>query len=191
MAIIKSSLNVNELIREKESIAKRIAYSFVRKYPSKKDDIIAAAYLGLVTAINNWENVAYDENIDPYINVTVVSKIKEFLHKDALIPVPRKRYAAGRRPPDIFFFDYSDSSSRYLHPQHLDRLDNLLKEDLIKKLKLSTFEVQVIEMRMSGYTFREIGPKFGRSGSWAKHVINEIRRKAIENGKEILSDVGP
>ena len=93
-ALSCDSLIVDDLIDCYIPTAMRSASWYVRKAPTKRDDIFGAGLYGLVIACHRaCDGRLKDDNIEYYIKSIVLWAVQDFLRKDFLVAIPQREFS--------------------------------------------------------------------------------------------------
>lgn len=173
-------------------LASQIAGRYMWRHPHKTEDIVAAAMLGLVKAVEWAPTRLEDTNITPYIVSTIHRHISDFLETDHLIKIPRdaykKRLQANKYIPIIFDIDpkEDDEENREydtvgsFDPPVYDTDKPIEFEDLCSSLELTHEERRIIDLRVKGYTQQEVGEIIGKKRQWIGFVLEKLQERYIK-----------
>jgi len=169
-----------DLILAHIDTAQVTAIHYYMKYPNKYFDIISSAYLGLCQAVTWAQKKLVDNNITPYIIVTIRRFISEYIDDDSLIRIPR---SAIRK-----MLKLNDDEIEAMFPKTIDNIDVKNQADkpqfyidvyeVINRLGLTNREKQILKLRVQGFTYREIGDELQIDHAWIARKIYSIRIKA-------------
>lgn len=167
------------IIGEHMKLARSIGIWYARRHRRQPDDLIGAANLGLVQAVQ-WacEGRLRDHNITPYIVVTIHRFCREAIEADHTVIVARKarkHYLATRGNP----------CSVEVHDETI--IDDSPDKNIIYGELMSTFCTRhrvVIEYRLAGYTQVEISQKLNVSQPMVHKYLKEIKERL-----SMMSDV--
>lgn len=150
----------------------QIASPYIKHYPDKQDDILQAAYMGIVIAVDRAPKKLYNDNISGYITTTVHSSIAEFLRKDHLVYgatcIPCTTKVAVKEDEDNS--EYNNDAEALLFPPQYDD-EALVVADFVNRLSPNLRRVCLL--RLEGYTDIEIATRFDVSSE----TIRELRGK--------------
>ena len=194
----------DKIIIELIPLARIAASKYARLFKEKQADIYAQAMLGLVQAVA-WasEGRLKDDNIEPYVWVTVKRFVFDLIRQDHVIVVPayvRESFLKElkKEEPSLNRFErrerFEELLKKYIVTTGiLDKLndddetiqDALLVEDddipglreLYRMLTLSKREAIVLEYLIQGFTLREICTLTAKSLGSITYSINKIREK--------------
>jgi len=172
-------------------IVYNISSKYVRGFPSKSDDIIASANLGMIEgltqAIRQEKEV---EEMGGYVWINVHKEIINFLIADKLVPIPRsyirkmKIEAMDRGELETFTVQSLFPILFHLAKSVEDDTRVAKNEwnwwgvlDIMDWLKLTDLEKQVCWYKIQGYTYREIAEKMECSAMWPNLVMKEVKKK--------------
>jgi DNA-directed RNA polymerase specialized sigma subunit len=153
------------------------------------------------------ENVMTDANITPYLYVRTRGAILDFCSVDSLIPIPRGEFKQRMEIEDARDFvtrtNQTESKNVMHYDVHLggvcenlaviipidtaeaqnavdiptyDEAPNSM-EELYFKLRLNDTEIEVVSMRMEGYTISEIGKHVNLTKMRISQIVDEIKLK--------------
>lgn len=167
------------IIEEHMKLAKMIGIWYARKHRRQPDDLIGAANLGLVQAVQwSCEGRLRDHNITPYIVVTIHRFCREAIEADHTVVVARKarkHYLATIGNP--VSRELVDDTAIEDSPDK-----NLLYGELMAMF--CTRHRVVIELRLAGYTQVEISNKLSVSQPMVHKYLREIKERL-----SLMSDV--
>lgn len=164
----------------------QIASGYVGRFRSKKEDIISAAMLGLVSAVDRAPRVLYNNNIAAYITTSVHSHIHDFLLHDQLIYIPAKRLQELRQTKLVPYtttltpkedednLEYSNESDAEVLPEIYD-INELEVLDFINQL--DDMETMIFKLRVEEYNNVEIGARLGVSAEYVGQIRERIKEK--------------
>lgn len=183
-------LSIKKMIELHSDYIRRIAYNFSKKLPNLKDDMSSAANFGLVQAVR-WlaEGRGYDGNISGFIIKTVKRFIFEFLDDSYTIIVPgtsvRKlgksrvmtlSYNETRWTKNQYFDNVNWAEPYLIQKKVQEDFDEEIKEHL-EGINLSLREKMVIDLRLQGFTDKEIGVKLYVSDVMIFKIRQELQHK--------------
>lgn len=184
--------SIEEMIEIHKDYIRRIAYNFSKKMPNLRDDMLASADLGLVQAVR-WlaEGRGYDENISGFIIKTTKRFIHEFLDKayTVIVPGPSVRRLGKSRvmtisyncpinpQGSIDFREYNRWFEPYLIQKKVqENFDAEILEHL-EGINLTPRQRMVIDLRLQGFTDKEIGVKLYVSDVMIFKMRRELEHK--------------
>ena len=160
------------IIFEHMAMARSIAVWYARKHRRQVDDLVAAANLGLVQAVQ-WacEGRLHDHNITPYIVTTLHRFCRDAIEADHTVVVERRarrHYVETRgKPVSVEVAD--------------DRItESVADKNILLVELLETFCTRhraVIELRLGGWTQCEIAEKLNVSQPMVCKYIKEIKER--------------
>lgn len=189
-----------EIILEFRGLARSLARHAVARHPRCADDIRSAAAFGLVQAVNWAQARMYNNYIGPYITTTVRRFIRDYLEQNHTIRVPRKEWMKmierlnledlddweRMRAEKTFYTAFlvispsTDDGGSFLEESPslaVDDKDMTTIRDICDYLRLSAYELQVVQKRMENYTFEEIAQCFGRGNKTIQDDLKRIQRR--------------
>jgi RNA polymerase sigma factor (sigma-70 family) len=160
------------IIEEHMKLARSIGVWYARRHRRLPDDLISAANLGLVQAVQ-WacQGRLRDHNITPYIVVTIHRYCREAIEADHTVVVARKarrHYVATKGLP----------VSKEIVDEHA--IDDHPDKRILYAELMETFCVRhrvVIELRLAGYTQVEISEKLNVSQPMVHKYLKEIKER--------------
>lgn len=206
--ITKSDTLATKLIELHMPLANIEAARFWRSRPDKRDDIRSQAHVGVVQAIRWAPERMKDNNISPYVRVTIRRFVREFLEQDHLIPVPKDKWQEMVKALNLEEMDPHDAdrAMRDLRSQFLVLQGSLIGpdgsflEDFSQSLEpsiartdpdaftfreiqdlmhLSANERVILELRARGHTLEEIGAALDRRKSMMHKIIKDLQYRYI------------
>jgi RNA polymerase sigma factor (sigma-70 family) len=160
------------IITEHMPLCSQIGRWYARKNRRQPDDLISAAYLGLVQAVQwSCEGRLKDHNITPYIVVTVHRFCRDAIEADHTVIIERRARKEYREKK-------GEGLSAQLTDQHV--IEAPVDRRMIYAELMDTFCVRyqaVIELRLAGYTQCEIAEKLNVSQPMVHKYIKEIKEK--------------
>jgi len=175
-------------VRYAERIACQVAK---RRGYSKEDieDLISVARLAAVEAV--MRNGLGDSKLRAYIVQYVNGRIKDHISKRPTVPVPRYeirkeilRAQEAKEEPD---FDRLIPHAENILNTKYHMFTKLDYEDLFKHYKMSKVEIDIIKMRIQGYTYCEINNFFKKSHGWCNYMLRKLREKIERNNDGVRS----
>ena len=157
----------------------QICGGYINRYPYKKNDIVSAAMLGLVKAVDWSRTRLKNGNIAGYITTTVHSHISNFLRTDKLIKgncnlVPYTIKISSIKYDEENWREYYNEAEATLLPPQYDE-DDIMVTDLINQFLI--WEQKIIKMKLQGYTNTEIAKRLGVSKEWIGQSLVKIQKK--------------
>ena len=180
-----------KLILSHMRLALYIAGRYMVNNRRRQDDLISAALYGLTVAVDKSKHVLKDNNITPYIYVTVEHYVRDFVFKDSLVPIPRETYkkmqASGGIGQFTTYFEMTHlddtDEENWSYPELIDRLPSV--SDDVTNLELDEFKkkihrdddtlVYVLDRLIEGYTYREISDEIGVTHSRIQQLVKIMR----------------
>lgn len=146
-------MNVDDLIRENFGLVVTIANSFKPNELSDKLDYIQAGSIGLFKAIKNYSG---EIKFSTYASILIRREILREVYKNKSV------WAIS------YSFEFLDKLCEISYNKRCIKecLPNLDKE-----------ESCILDMRLAGFSLKEIGESYGNSKQWAKSRIQDIIRK--------------
>jgi len=194
-----------QVIIQAVPLARGLARKYIRFNQEKKEDIYAAAMLGLCQAVDfALQGRLKDNNIGPYINVTVRRFIRTFLEKDHLIHVPKDSWNKmikslnldDMQPYDrmialrklkakflVFQGSKQKADGEFLADGRSGLAilshdpDFLTQEEILLKMRLTRFESKLLEMRGQGMTQTEIAEHFSKSQPYINQTLKKLQAR--------------
>lgn len=186
----------------------RLACSIVSKFlvgrRQKTDDILAAGLLGLCQAVEWAQERMVDDNIAPYIVVTVSRHIRDFLESDSLIPIPRKTFvkmiqdqlSSGAKLFNVLPLiqpiekklkedeenEQDDTTS--LEPTYYDEVWNLEQDELYERIHATEREKGIVQLLLEEWTYRDIAGMYGISYARVNQIVKDLRERVLNLGEE-------
>lgn len=165
-----------------------LAYKLARKYGP---DAIGNAMLGLVQGVTWARTALYDNNIGPYLNITIRRFITEHLNRDHLIPIPREAWRKMLQSLSLENLDDAEAQqvlktfyTRWLvllsdeNPDIvIEDPNELIFKEAWEKLNLTELEAEVLTLRLQGYTLQEIGSFVNRSHPAVFQILKKIQKR--------------
>jgi len=156
-----------------------IAARYASYFPDSREDILAEMYCGILDAIGKVDRLK-DNGISGWIVSHIHGHIANFLRENKLIHIPRssdvKHYfhsyfsmEYGKEDEDNTAYVYSGPIS--ILPFTVDD-DKLVVTDFLNHL--SKREAKIVQMKMEGYTDREIASKIGLTASRIGQILKEV-----------------
>jgi len=196
------------LIKAHITIANKIAGHYARYNHYRREDLYAVAFLGLCEAVDRAAYVLEDNGITPYLARSIKGKIQTFLCSDCLIPIPRGEFKKRMETEDASDYIARTSNddltldtfyggvieniaviipltNRVMENLDIPTTDHSLDKmsDLYHKMGLTEIECQIIDMRLDGRTYDEIGTALGMTGQ-------AVRGCHLQNIKSKLGKLG-
>lgn len=189
-----------KLIEGHIRLAISVAGYFVSISSIRKDDLIQSSLLGLTQAVEWVPDRLKDNNIAPYIVVTVKRFIRDFLNRDHLIPIEKTAYKKlCEKHGGIGFLPYFNTIDKadveYDDDNFIDRTP-AIQDDLSYLWMTEFFQYlhkgdekykKIINYLMEDYNQVEIAEKMGVS----KQAINQsvtIIRSRVEYWRKNYED---
>jgi DNA-directed RNA polymerase specialized sigma subunit len=172
------------------------AGKFMFTHMRKKNDIVAAAMLGLVQAVTWAETRLYDDEITPYIYETVCRHIQDFLEEDWVITMPGSTHRLSVRtadkendpnlivkPPRTITLPNDEGNTniyRRLSTHAVsETAEAMVFEDFCLHSHLTDVEKAVLHLLLESYTIDEmVGKVIGERGK----PVSRIRIYQIVDG---------
>lgn len=164
-----------QLIKSHIGLAKYLAKKASYRSPHLYDVFVADALYGLVKAVNDAEEALKDNNITPYISRKIYGILSRSLTEQQAVRTPystiKRREKEGKETKVVFSFSLSgvltknDTRSDEAPPKKDRHKKSILSvthgsmyelRDLIKHSIRKEFEQQVVDLRIQGYTDKEI-----------------------------------
>lgn len=179
---------VNDVIENQMGMAKSLAVRFMMTNINRSEDVLSAAYMGLVHAVN-WIYDHPEKDFDPdrlgsLINTIIRRWIIDYLDHDTIIPIARRTISDHAErgsvllPPKVFrweamkdFENYEILDNGYLQEQ------NTLEIRIELDNHLTDTEKTVLDLKLRGYNQYEIANMMKCSQPWVNLVVGEIRDK--------------
>jgi len=160
-----NNLKSNDIILKHLNFAHKAAQPYIATVPQKKDIIISAAYEGITLAVNRIKNnPPAHKNLKSFIWVTITGTIQDTLHKDCLVQCPR-------------------GQERYKYKSlvglkaHVPEVNPFAESDLIKTLRMTQVEQDILKLRVEGYTLIEIGMQLSLSHTTVSNKLSSLVRR--------------
>jgi len=175
------------LIMSHVRLVLQICGGYVARYPKKKDDIVSAAMIGLVEAVDRMCAHVHN-NIGGYITIKVHSAIHKFLSEDHVIRIPQKQIKKmreenilpytinlhGKVQEDEDNTAYTNDAEISLLPPQYDENDYEIHDFLNY---LSTQEQEVLKLRLENHTGRDIAKILRISPARVSQILDDIGKK--------------
>lgn len=154
--------------------AEKGALWVAQRHPHRRDDLVGAAYLGLVIAMENiLKGSLTHDNFRGYINTIVKGHIYDFIKYDHPIIVPRDRKG------EDFVYDNVAAIT-------LPAAEVYTQEESIEILNLNPIQLRVLRLREEGHRQTVIAEILNCQRQWINEIMSAIRckaRLAINEGK--------
>ena len=152
----------DDIIQANMDLAKKIGLGFARRKHRPADDMVAAAYFGLVQAAQ-WaiEGRCEEKYLVPYIVETIKRFCREDVEKDHTIVIDHRAKT----------YMYKESLSDYGVDQSPDA--RLLWEEELDQL--SPRHRAIVEMRVAGYNGLEIAAVLGVTHQMITKNLKELK----------------
>jgi len=179
----------DQLIESHVPLAAYIGRKFAYHYPERRDDIIAASFLGLTQAVDWAATRLTDDTIAPYISTTVKRFITDFIESDSLMPIPRKMYKQLRVKGSLLpFFNSMESSQEdeenYCPADYTENVPSVEfdegADELLAHIIRDDRDQVIIDLLLEHYTMQEIGDELGLSKQYISMLIGSIRFRATQ-----------
>lgn len=159
----------NELIEKYKSTVEAIAMKYINS-PLEKDDLVQEGMIGLLAAINSYNNEKGAKFVT-YASRCINNSVQTALRKFSRIKdIPQNSIVALE--DDLFDGQVVLSAEdEYLAKESVSNLTEILYEDL------SSFENEVLRLYMIGCSYNEIAEKLGKNSKAIDNAIQRIRKK--------------
>jgi len=185
----KDETSREKLILHHVRLACYIAGRYIKHYKWREDDLIGAALLGLIQAVDWVPERLKDNNITPYIAVTVRRHVTDFLQNDHVINVKRKEFkkrAQNGIQCAPYFHQVEDDERDEENPQSgytLDATPHIMHDfsgtdELYKFLATNDKYAMILSLLMEEYTPTEIATEMGITKQYVSWMIQHIRKRA-------------
>ncbi len=169
--------NFDEIFSEKITTIEMIASKYCCNNQSEKDDLIQEGLIGLIAAIEN-----FDENrncsFDTYSNKCIKNKMLSYIYKQ-------------NKRNEIYEVDFYDIAEKLLKTSNALSseeifLGNEAKNELEKFIveNLSNLEYKVLNLKMRGYSYKEISFLLTKSEKTIDRALQRSRKKILVYLKE-------
>ena len=176
-----------KLIMSHVRLVLQICGGYVARYPEKKDDIVSAAMLGLVEAVDRMR-VHVHNNIGGYVTIRVHSSIHKFLINDYAIRIPQKQIKKLKEehilPYTINFnskiqedednYAYENDADTSLLPPQYDDHEHEISDFLNY---LTAQEQEILTLRLENHTGRDIAKIIQISPARVSQILCDIGEK--------------
>lgn len=166
-----------------------LAIHLAQRYPKgKRDDYIAQAFLGVTQAVDWAPTRLTDDNISPYVRVTIRRFLNEFFTSDSLLPIERRAYA--KMAEENKFVPYvrtieavEDDEENYVPSDDLDVCPAVVDDEALVGRELYNHVVKdgktqtIIEGLMKGLSMEAIGASMGCSKQYISKQVAIIRER--------------
>lgn len=176
------------LILEFMGDALRQKWRHVRNNPTKGDDIHSVALLALVEAVDWWIVHRKDDNLSSVVCHFVNLQIRDYLLYDHTVRCPKSQ----KKKPVIVSATlhdnngqcYEDFTLNYQKVTTQTPDSKMAYEELIQNMGLSYRQRTILDLRIKGYTFREIGSVLRLSPTRVYEILEQIaeRYTRVNNG---------
>lgn len=168
------------LIRIHIDLANVIAKRYWSRRPQFRDEIKSAAHYAVVKTVNRVvDGDSLTENLTGSIALRVRGEIILFLTKNYVVRIPKMLFKLRMPLPKMYSLgDKDEIFANSVTPSTVDY--ELVCVDLRTKLALTPDELAIINLRIEGHTFEEIGEKLGCCKSNIHRILCNIRQKYIE-----------
>jgi len=168
----------DDLILGHVRLTLQICGGYVGRYPHKKDDIVSAAMLGLVKAVDRAREHLDHDNISGYITLKIHSHISDYLKNDKLIRgpadlVPYTMSIANRSMDQDAGEYYNDAENVVLPPQYDE--DDIIINDFLNQLP--GMQRKIVELKLMSYTNNEIAKRLGVSTGYIWQILLKVQEK--------------
>jgi RNA polymerase sigma factor (sigma-70 family) len=177
----------------------KLAMAIVGRYYGRTrnsaDDLVGAALYGLCQAVEWAPKRLHDHNITPYIVSTIHRHISDHIEQNHLVRIPRETYKNLRetgsvvplpidknRDLDIFIDDEEYEYVDRVTPVHKDDTPQIIIDEIRSSLMLTDFEDKMLDLKLKGFTYREIADRLGSSFQWIDNLFIGLRERAIRRG---------
>lgn len=180
----------DEIIESHIRLALTLAGRFMTRHPRRKDDLISASLLGLTQAVEWAPDRLYDNNITPYICITVIRFLRDYVQQDHVITVERRALKAGMmegmkvipymqpyEADDRDEENYQDGGYFDVTPAVYDLDDN---QELFNYLNDNPTTEYIMTCLTEGYTYQEIADDLCLSKQRIGQLVIALRQKADE-----------
>lgn len=166
---------ITVVIKHHARLAVKIATQYAAVIPSKSDDLVSAALLGLTTAVN-WIAAGRcpHDNIVGYIIVTIHRFCSEFIEYDSQVRIPRDAVKT-------YGIDIAEHLASFEHNNDIldiDETDTHVRECIALAIS-NSFEDFVIRKREEGYTDAEIANMCGCSRQTIQLLRQDIYKRFL------------
>ncbi len=190
----------NEIVGGHLRLGVSIAARFATKSKFRIDDLIGEMFLSLIESVTKFcTDSGYDDNITPYIITCIHSRLLEYIESDHTIYIPGRtvRYYSAigsnkldKLPHQIHLVqngiigrntDESENSEEFSGPYVIPEIydDYKINEilEILDKVTPNFIEKRIIELRVEGYSYKEISPLVGYSQSAISRMLSEIEQR--------------
>lgn len=174
-------------------LAMSVVTKFSLRYASFLDDMIGAAMMGIVQAVEWAPTRLYDNNIAPYIYATVERHIRDVIEHRFPIDIPRGQFKTLMEEKEAFVpliqyvstgpydeenptnhFDYLDDHAAKVVEEH-----PLLFEEFLESLALNHRERTVVNLILEDYKQTEIAKIMDVSDEYVHQIRMKIKEKIL------------
>ena len=180
----------DEIVKGHIGLAMDIARVYTRRSPiGKTDDIIAAAMLGLVQAVE-WgaRGRLRNNNIGPYIRTIIRRFVLDYVYNDHVIRIPRTTFArmqSTKTQPLVTTLDYrddDDSSDNEGYDQYVELLytedeHDIIFTEIIDNLEFTDRERFVLDRLVEGFTMDDIAANLNTTKQNILFIKKAIRER--------------
>lgn len=160
---------LNEIIKSYKSNVEMIAMKYISS-PMEKDDLIQEGMIGLLAAINSF-NEEKNTSFSTYASRCIDNSIQSALRKFSRMKDIPQNNLVSLEDENIDTHYILSAEDEFLAKESVSNLTKALYEDL------STFENEVLRLFMIGCSYTEIANKLDKNPKAIDNAIQRIRKK--------------
>ena len=167
---INNEKNVTQLVSSYKGLVENIAAKYVNS-PLEKDDIVQEGMIGLLAAINSYNNekgASFETYASKCINTSILGALRKL---SRLKDIPQSNIVSIENEDSFDSKFILSAEDEYLAKESVSLLTQALYEEL------SSFENEVLRLSISGCSYSEIAKRLDKNEKAIDNAVQRIRKK--------------